>query len=97
MKLIIDIAEPLEPKEVQEAIEKQVGKKPRYTTIFEGEKAEKLKQKKLPNYEIYKCPICNYSVAERTFVTSLYPDGFIKDNYCSNCGQKLDWSEADEN
>lgn len=76
-----------------EALEKQVAKKPRYTTIFEGEKAEKLKAKNLPNFEIYKCPICNNSVAERTFATSLHPGGFIKDNYCRNCGKKMDWSK----
>lgn len=78
-----------------EALEKQVAKKPRYTTIFEGEKAEKLKAKNLPNFEIYKCPICNNSVAERTFATSLHPGGFIKDNYCSKCGKKMDWSGTD--
>ena len=77
------------------AMDKQKAIKPRYTTIFEGEKAEKLKAKNLPNFEIYKCPICNNSVAERTFATSLYPGGFIKDNYCSDCGQKLDWSGTD--
>ena len=29
-----------------------------------------------------KCPVCNSNQRE--------------DNYCGNCGQKLDWSEADE-
>lgn len=80
-------------KSLLESREKQIAKKPRYTTIFEGEKAEKLKAKNLPNFEIYKCPICNNSVAERTVVISLYPSGFIKDNYCRQCGTKIDWSE----
>lgn len=58
--------------------------KPRYTTIFEGTQAEKLAAKNLPNYKTYKCPICNFIVAERGFT------GLRVHNYCQNCGQALD-------
>lgn len=79
-------------EECREAVERQKAVPARKTTIFEGKNAEKLILMGLPNYETYKCPKCGRIAAERAFDRSLYPDGFIKKNYCENCGQKIDWS-----
>ena len=75
------------------ALEKQIPQKQRLTTIFEGERAEKLKEKGIENYQTYKCPVCNCIVAKKTFASKLHPDGWIKQNYCDTCGQKLDWED----
>lgn len=32
----------------------------------------------------YTCPVCGYVL-------------YLNQNYCGNCGQKLDWGEEDEN
>lgn len=67
------------------ALNKQLPKAPRKTTIFEGTQAEKLAAKGLKNYETYKCPVCNWIVADRSFVT-----GIKISNFCENCGQALE-------
>lgn len=67
------------------ALEKRIAIKPKKTTIFEGAKAEELAAKGLKNYETYKCPICNWIVADRSFI-----QGMRVYNYCQNCGQALD-------
>lgn len=67
------------------ALNKQLPKAPRKTTIFEGEQAEKLAAKGLPNYETYKCPVCSWIVADRSFIT-----GIKISNFCENCGQALE-------
>lgn len=69
----------------EEAKKKAKKMQPRKTTIFEGTQAEKLAAKNLPNYETYKCPICNWIVADRSFIT-----GIKISNFCQNCGQALD-------
>lgn len=69
----------------EEAKKKTKKMQPRKTTIFEGAKAEKLAAKGLKNYETYKCPICNWIVADRSFI-----QGMMVYNYCQNCGQALD-------
>lgn len=65
------------------ALDKQIPKAPRKTTIFEGTQAEKLAAKGLKNYETYKCPVCNWIVADRKLT------GFKISNFCENCGQAL--------
>jgi hypothetical protein len=40
------------------------------------------------DYDTAYCPVCNH-VYEVDYDTH--------DNYCRNCGQKLDWSDVDEN
>lgn len=67
------------------ALNKQLPKAPRKTTIFEGTQAEKLAAKGLPNYETYKCPVCSWIVADRSFIT-----GIKISNFCKNCGQALE-------
>lgn len=51
---------------------------------FRGAQAEKLAAKGMKNYETYKCPICNWIVADRSVL------GIRISNYCENCGQALD-------
>lgn len=68
----------------QEAKKKARKMEPRKTTIFEGEQAEKLAAKGLKNYETYKCPVCNWIVADRRLT------GFTISNFCENCGQALE-------
>lgn len=70
--------------EVEEAKKKARKMEPRKTTIFEGEQAEKLASKGLPNYETYKCPVCNRIVADRSVL------GIKISNFCENCGQALE-------
>ena len=36
----------------------------------------------------YACPSCNMGV-----VIHLYKGGYLKEKFCSSCGQALDWSE----
>ncbi len=67
------------------ALIKQIPKAPRKTTIFEGTQAEKLAAKGLQNYETYKCPVCNWIVADRSFIK-----GIKISNFCQNCGQALE-------
>lgn len=69
----------------EEAKKKARKMAPRKTTIFEGEQAEKLEAKGLPNYETYKCPVCNRIVADRSFIT-----GIKISNFCGGCGQALE-------
>ena len=66
------------------ALNKQIRKAPRKTTIFEGTQAEKLAAKGITNYETYKCPVCNWIVADRSVL------GIKISNYCEKCGQALD-------
>ena len=68
----------------EEAKKKAKKMQPRKTTIFEGAQAEKLAAKGMKNYETYKCPICNWIVADRRVL------GIRISNYCENCGQALD-------
>lgn len=68
----------------EEAKKKGRKMEPRKTTIFEGEQAEKLAAKGLKNYETYKCPVCNWIVADRKLT------GFKISNFCENCGQALE-------
>lgn len=69
----------------EEAKKKARKMEPRKTTIFEGTQAEKLAAKGLKNYETYKCPVCNWIVADRSFIT-----GVKISNFCENCGQALE-------
>ena len=69
----------------EEAKKKARKMEPRKTTIFEGEQAEKLAAKGLKNYETYKCPVCSWIVADRSFIT-----GIKISNFCKNCGQALE-------
>lgn len=69
----------------EEAKRKAKKMQQRKTTIFEGTQAEKLAAKGLQNYETYKCPVCNWIVADRSFIT-----GIKISNFCQNCGQALD-------
>lgn len=71
--------------EAAEAKKKARKMAPRKTTIFEGEQAEKLAAKGLKNYETYKCPVCSWIVADRSFIT-----GIKISNFCENCGQALE-------
>lgn len=70
--------------EAAEAKKKARKMEPRKTTIFEGTQAEKLAAKGLPNYETYKCPVCNMIVANRSV------SGIRISNFCENCGQALE-------
>lgn len=74
----------------EEAKEKAKKMQPRRATIFEGAQAEKLAAKNLPNYETYKCPVCNRIVVDRSI------SGIRIFNYCKNCGQALDTEIAKE-
>lgn len=71
----------------QEAIEKARKMKPRRTTIFEGERAERCKERGITNYETYKCPVCNWIVVDRSVL------GIRISNFCKNCGQALESEE----
>lgn len=44
---------------------------------------EPISRKTLDNYPYYKCPCCNHVDVD-------------EQNYCDNCGQKLDWSRGNE-
>lgn len=68
----------------EEAKKKARKVKPRKTTIFEGEQAQKLAAKNIPNYETYKCPVCNCIVVDRNI------NGIRIFNYCKYCGQALE-------
>lgn len=74
----------------EEAKKKAKKMKPRKTTIFEGEQAEKLAANNLPNYETYKCPVCNGFVVDRSVL------GIRIFNFCKNCGQALETEVAKE-
>lgn len=39
--------------------------------------------------EVYVCPVCGEYFGDRY-------DGFYKQRFCSECGQRLDWEEARE-
>jgi peptide subunit release factor 1 (eRF1) len=61
------------------ALEKQIPKNP----------IKKEEQYKKITVEIYYCPICNEEVSRRSKSSYL-----CKTPYCDECGQKIDWSEA---
>lgn len=70
-------------KNMQEALEKQIAKKPveKYTRYdFNGEY----------DGDFCKCPNCKNEIIDGFNLGEDY-------NYCVHCGQKLDWSEVDEN
>ena len=66
------------------ALNKQIPKAPRKTTIFEGEQAEIAETKGLINFKTYKCPVCNWIVVNKSIL------GARIKNFCENCGQALD-------
>lgn len=68
----------------EEAKQKARKMEPRRTTIFEGTQAEKLAAKGLKNHETYKCPVCNWIVADRSVL------GIRISNFCENCGKALE-------
>ena len=61
-----------------EALEKQIPKKPDYEADGYDENGNLI-------YDYAKCPICGHE-----FEYGINDWGC---NYCSDCGQKLDWSE----
>lgn len=70
--------------EAEEALKKAGKMQPRKTTILEGVQAEKLAERNIPNFETYKCPVCNRIVTYRSVL------GIRIYNYCGNCGQALE-------
>lgn len=66
--------------EVQEAIDKQEPKKPVWQTVA-GYTAEEARE--------LSCPRCACPAVSQ-FVRQLRP------NYCHHCGQRLDWSDTQE-
>lgn len=64
------------------AIEKQIPKKPIiYNQLRRNRRGE---QFLLDDYEADKCPMCGNDIISGITYRA---------NYCSNCGQRLDWSE----
>ena len=63
-------------KNMQEALEKQIGKKPLHSIYYPNGRK---------HHHTYcgKCGMYSQRV-------------YLNDNYCRNCGTKIDWSEADE-
>ena len=69
------------------------------------EKQKEIKPKELKNIYPsgqYECPVCGYCVGKHKYFKST-PLGEtlanckMEFNYCPECGQKLDWSDEDEN
>lgn len=71
--------------EVKQLREKETPKAALKKPIFEGERAAKLSQINLKNYETLKCPVCNHIVADRSI------KGLQCKKFCDNCGQALKW------
>lgn len=55
--------------------------------IIEGVEKQ-IRKKPIVKWNLYKCCTCNGVVYEQEYN--------CKYSYCPNCGQKQDWSEADE-
>ena len=69
--------------DLKEALEKQIPIKPIESDSYEGE---------------LLCPICQCEVTpaimDGTWLDALLDNEWsVADNYCKQCGQKLDWSE----
>lgn len=69
-------------EEVREAVEKQKAKKP----IKSDDKICDL-------IVHYRCPCCGKYFGERRIHDVIL---FSKKRYCNDCGQRIDWSEEDE-
>ncbi|MCR0269756.1 hypothetical protein MKC46_17600 [[Clostridium] innocuum] len=65
---------------VQELIDKETPKKVREATKEDYEES---------GYQ-YCCPVCGKMVGTKV------EGGVEQDDYCCSCGQRLDWSDADE-
>ena len=63
---------------IDEALEKQIPKKPILDTIFPS------------GIKWFRCPICNQKIVSR--LDGEWIAGRPQ-KYCDNCGQALDWSE----
>ena len=82
---------------VKEAVEKQIKKKPKYQKNYNGT-IFNFKQK-----ESYSCPDCGKVLYVQNHIErsddgckeiNRYPQG-EKSNHCKNCGQAIDWSDAE--
>ena len=60
-----------------QALEKQISKKPYVQQVV----------KDFREHDCYECPNCDCFVG---YVSECQEEHY-QDNYCSNCGQKLDW------
>lgn len=85
-------------KSLLEAREKQIVKKPILKT---GAEVIHVNREKGPHeltkskYQDWTCPTCGCFVGQRYNSTQLTHDQ-RKHKFCSECGQRIDWSEGDE-
>lgn len=83
-------------KSLLEAREKQIAKKP---ILKSGTEVIHVNREKEPHkltkskYQDWTCPVCGYFVGQRYNSTQLTHDQ-RKHKFCSECGQKIDWSEG---
>ena len=67
-------------------VEKEIPKKPEpYSTCIKGFKKDTFECVNTIMYEGFVCSICGYVLTN--------DERKNHDNYCPNCGQKIDWSD----
>ena len=51
---------------------------------------------KVTKWQDWVCPVCGWFVGQRYNGFQKRPHDQRKSNYCNECGQRIDWSETDE-
>lgn len=99
MRLIIDIPEPLDPEDVQRALEKQNAMKPiiklGVQSIDFVEYEDGHGEAKPKTEHQYRCPACSGYIS-RLLIIAGKNVACKKKRYCDRCGQKIDWNETDD-
>lgn len=88
---------PLENMEmIVQALEKQMPKKPkiknRKSTMF-LDYVDGHGECKVTKWQDYVCPVCGFSVGERFNISNKKSHDQRKNNFCKECGQKIDFSK----
>lgn len=85
-------------KSLLEAREKQIARKPIIksgTEVIHVNREKESHELTKSKYQDWTCPTCGYFVGQRYNSTQLTHDQ-RKCKFCSECGQKIDWSKKDE-
>ena len=71
---------------IESIVEKEIPKNPEpYSTCIKGFKKDTFECVYIKRYSGFICPICGYELTN--------DERKNHDNYCHNCGQRIDWEE----
>lgn len=81
------------------ALEKQIPKKPILKdgkSLIHYNKGDEPHELKLEKWQDWVCPECGWFVGQRYNASQSRHHDQRKSNFCNECGQAIDWSEAND-